>query len=332
MKKIGILLFALIFFAFGGASYADLNNGLVAYYPFNGNANDESGNGNDGTVYGAILTEDRFGNLGSAYSFDGVNDYISTPVRDRNPISVSFWTKTPIQNYLWNAMITSHIYHQDSGHFTISNSYYRNGVVTVTSISSNQHDLVGNTPIDDSQWHHIIITSNGLTNKLYVDNKLEDIHSGRIIGGNNIYIGTGEIDRPTRLNFQGIIDDIRVYNRALSEAEIQQLYQHNVPPEKATLISPSGEITEDNPTYTWNAVANSTWYYLWVSDSTGNKIKKWYTDDDANCGGGTGQCSVTNTTELEDGSCKWWIQTWNDYGYGPWSDAMPFTVDTGTGE
>ncbi|RKY55315.1 MAG: hypothetical protein DRP89_03575, partial [Candidatus Neomarinimicrobiota bacterium] len=58
-----------------GNSYAQ-NNGLVAYYPFNGNANDESGNGNDGTVNGATLTTDRFGNENSAYSFDGVDDYI----------------------------------------------------------------------------------------------------------------------------------------------------------------------------------------------------------------------------------------------------------------
>ena len=104
----------------------------------------------------------------------------------------------------------------------------------------------------------------------------------------------------------------------------------DVPPGKATLISPSGKITEDNPTYTWNAVANSSWYYLWVNDSTGNQIKKWYTADDANCGNGTGRCSVTDNTALADGACKWWIQTWNEFGYGPWSDAMAFTVDTGT--
>ena len=54
---------------------ANLQQGLVAYYPFNGNANDESGNGNNGTVNGATLTEDRFGNANGAYSFDG-NDWI----------------------------------------------------------------------------------------------------------------------------------------------------------------------------------------------------------------------------------------------------------------
>ena len=49
-------------------------NGLVGWWPFNGNANDESGNGNDGVVNGATLTEDRFGNVDKAYSFDGSNN------------------------------------------------------------------------------------------------------------------------------------------------------------------------------------------------------------------------------------------------------------------
>ena len=55
----------------------NLDSGLVASYPFNGNANDTSGNGNNGTVNGATLTKDRFGNAGKAYSFNGTSDYIS---------------------------------------------------------------------------------------------------------------------------------------------------------------------------------------------------------------------------------------------------------------
>ena len=56
---------------------ADLNDGLVAFWPFYGNAHDASGNGNDGVVYGATLCEDRFGTADSAYCFDGVDDYIN---------------------------------------------------------------------------------------------------------------------------------------------------------------------------------------------------------------------------------------------------------------
>jgi len=99
-------------------------------------------------------------------------------------------------------------------------------------------------------------------------------------------------------------------------------------PVAATLVSPSGTTADNTPTYTWNAVSDSTWYYLWVDDSTGTRIKKWYTEEQAGCPGGTGQCSVTPTTELAEGSGKWWIQTWNDSGRGPWSSRIDFTVQS----
>jgi hypothetical protein len=73
-----------------------LGKGLVAYYPFDGNANDESGNGNHGTVRGARLTTDRFGHQDSAYVFDGVDDYIALPdsldLID-TAFSISAWVK-----------------------------------------------------------------------------------------------------------------------------------------------------------------------------------------------------------------------------------------------
>jgi hypothetical protein len=103
-------------------------------------------------------------------------------------------------------------------------------------------------------------------------------------------------------------------------------------PGKATLVSPMGTISEDTPTYTWNAVSDSTWYYLWVKDSTGTPIKTWYTASGAGCGGGSGLCSITPTTALALGSCTWWIQTWNSDGNGPWSDSLSFTVEEGLNE
>ncbi len=71
-------------------------NGLVGWWPFNGNANDESGNGNNGTVNGATLTTDRFGILNRAYDFDGVNDRIKIPfnnIYSNDTGSVSLWMK-----------------------------------------------------------------------------------------------------------------------------------------------------------------------------------------------------------------------------------------------
>ncbi len=101
----------------------------------------------------------------------------------------------------------------------------------------------------------------------------------------------------------------------------------STPPVAATLVSPIGGATVSaNPTYTWNAVSNSTYYYLWVNDSGGNAILQWYTAAAAGCASGTGTCSITPTTSLASGNGIWWIQTWNTYGYGPWSSGGSFYV------
>jgi hypothetical protein len=101
-------------------------------------------------------------------------------------------------------------------------------------------------------------------------------------------------------------------------------------PGKASLVSPSGSISTTTPIYTWNAVSNATWYYLWVDDSsTTAKVQLWYTAAQAGCSSGTGTCSVTPAATLALGLAQWWIQTWNSAGYGPWSDGMSFTVSGG---
>ena len=98
MNRIITLLVACLgFLAVPAILHADLNEGLVAYYPFNGNANDESGNGHDGTALGATLVDDRFGDADSAYHFDGINDLVVVPddpdftVSD---VSIVAWIKT----------------------------------------------------------------------------------------------------------------------------------------------------------------------------------------------------------------------------------------------
>jgi hypothetical protein len=98
-------------------------------------------------------------------------------------------------------------------------------------------------------------------------------------------------------------------------------------PGMATLVSPAGTIYEDTPTYTWNAVSDSTLYYLLVYDITGRAIYEAYSAADAGCGSGSGLCSITPNTELASGSCVWWIGTWNIDGYGDWSDSLSFTVE-----
>jgi hypothetical protein len=96
----------------------------------------------------------------------------------------------------------------------------------------------------------------------------------------------------------------------------------------ATLIDPNGRVPLSMPTYRWQPVPGATWYQLWVDDVTSGwagKIQIWYTESEAACA--SGRCSVKPAIPLVNGPATWWIQTWNDAGYGSWSDAMDFEVD-----
>jgi hypothetical protein len=94
----------------------------------------------------------------------------------------------------------------------------------------------------------------------------------------------------------------------------------------ATLISPWGQTFTTTPTYTWNAVADATWYHIWVNRGTGTLGEKWYTAEEVGCPSGTGTCSLTAPAALAPGTYTWWIQAWYN-AYGPWSDGKPFYVD-----
>jgi L-rhamnose mutarotase len=95
------------------------------------------------------------------------------------------------------------------------------------------------------------------------------------------------------------------------------------PPAATTLVSPNGSTTS-NPTYTWNKVSGATWYYIYVSGPSNYVFAQWY-HTDAVCGAST--CSVPSATPgLASGQYRWWIQTWNNAGYGPWSTGVNFSV------
>ncbi len=141
--------------------HVDLNNGLIAYYPFNGNANDESGNGYSGTVYGATLTTDRFGNSDSAYSFDGVDDYIDTHYVAQNETALSFsvWVNLNSIPSTYNAIIGVGGSKSETKDLVLHVSsdlipYFgvRTPTATVTATS--------NSPLEVGKWYHIVGTRN----------------------------------------------------------------------------------------------------------------------------------------------------------------------------
>jgi len=206
-----------------GVALADLDDGLVAHYPFNGNANDESGNGNDGTVNGATLTEDRFGNADSAYDFDGQDDNIeivSGPnLQGSSQTSLLAWFKSDPSKGTGN----SRIIEIGGGPSNGTALVLPTGAIAwihADGARKGQISSSGGTPNDD-EWHFLAFTYDGSTTKLYMDGLLNSSDSA-----------SGVIDSPPVASigfyeshvFGGVIDDIRVYNRALSECEIKSLY------------------------------------------------------------------------------------------------------------
>ncbi len=198
----------------------------VAYYPFNGNANDESGNGNHGTLYGAILAPDRLGNPNSAYSFDGVDDYIKINTININlPVTVIFWFKSDTINDIWDTIFGWNVpvYPYD-GIQVCANG---DGKIRFR-MGSFFDDFVPDLKIDgDSKWHFLAL-SRDLNNelKVFIDgNKYTAQVIDPIASSEILYIGKSFQPDTLEEYFKGKIDDILIYNKVLSEAEIEAIYK-----------------------------------------------------------------------------------------------------------
>jgi hypothetical protein len=211
-------------------------NGLKAYYPFNGNANDASGNANNGTVNGATLTTDRFGNSNNAYSFDGVsnNIKINYPIFSQTPCdgdwTISFWYKlgAPL-NTLSSFVIFSNVGNvglqeiNPFGNWDGSNPLYGYWWKK-TKISTVQ------TNFDNNVWYHFTYTYSHSTNSMKVFINGTD-NSGSSVdmtsyGGSASNLGNwnvGSTGYPNQF-FKGKVDDIGMWNRVLTQAEITTMY------------------------------------------------------------------------------------------------------------
>ena len=239
MKRIylGLCLFILLG---GQCLLAGLNDGLVAWYPFNGNANDASGNGRDGIVNGATLTNDRFGNPNSAYTFT-LDEYIQTTknigISGNADRTISLWFEADVWGGYGGAPITGYmvLWGSGTGGYTtlLFPSPYDGlgGHLSYRFSMDGDYDNVQSQPVTNilGSWHHLVWTymTNLGNSCFYLDGNLLINYYGWFGAPGNLLYTTDTpltIGHPSGRSFEGVIDDVRIYNRALSASEVQSLY------------------------------------------------------------------------------------------------------------
>ena len=216
---------------------ANLQQGLVGYWPFCGNANDESGNGNDGAVNGATLAEDRFGNAGSAYSFDGLDDYIianastSLDASSYSEITLSAWVNTVEFSPTGSASkIITHtsidgsngqqyalsVQHDSALYFLAGTGQFEANGINVSS-----------AVLFTNQWQHAIMTYDGESVRFYINGNLvftkQESDNFPTSPTGALVFSSIQSSQYNRL-YNGLLDDIAIYNRALTPEEVTQLY------------------------------------------------------------------------------------------------------------
>ncbi|MGL4629883.1 MAG: LamG domain-containing protein, partial [Leadbetterella sp.] len=279
-------LYLLLFFYFislpSTFSQVNLRNGLVACYPFNGNASNQSNSRNNGTVNGATLTTDRFGKPNSAYNFDG-NDYIQLANPEdfkNNTFTYSAWVNIPISPstsdayspFSFGGQTMHFINRQTEGLVWGFTAYNDQSVSYDINPSSSQKTTLGT-------WHHFVITRSETQAKIYVDGELlvttttsvQTTPSYNNISNTSLLyyprIGTRQDGYANNIQFfKGSIDDMHFYNRAINAAEVKALYEGD--PQQNITISLNKSVVcgGDSINFVVNGVTTAS-KYLWKIDS-----------------------------------------------------------------
>jgi len=206
--------------------------GLVAYYPFNGNSNDESRNSNNGLIHGATFTYDRKGEPNSAILFDGVNDYIECGSSSKlkvfnNSITISAWIKINGRGLNWGRIVLGG---QVNTSYTLTQSKEGDRILWRITSGNRRFDVFSSS-LDKAKWYHITAVYNGNKLIVYINGELDkfayangniNTNSKTIVIGGETGVHGGNPSKPS--SFNGSIDDIRIYNKVLSSKEIKLLY------------------------------------------------------------------------------------------------------------
>lgn len=237
IMHIALILFFLINTCSG---QVNLTSGLVAYYPFNGTANDASGNNNNPVFNNATITADRLGNINSAYHFNGIYQYMRIPNKPslnlKNQITLSVWVKPT--GFYYDICHASQLISKGGGNYNPGNyalrfddALYSGGSGCNGSVCDSIHQNFRGTGtvltpypgdfIKKDKWYNVLYTNDGKNAKLYVDCALKYsvVFPETFTNNEDLFFGKSDDSFfPFWLN--GDLDEIRIYNRALNDEEI----------------------------------------------------------------------------------------------------------------
>ncbi|MBK8392170.1 MAG: LamG domain-containing protein [Saprospiraceae bacterium] len=214
-------------------SYIPTDN-LFGWWPFNGNANDESGNGNNGIVNGATLTTDRYGLSNKAYSFNGINQFIGVALTDSlniasySGITFSAWVSL---NNLASYSTLFDFYGANGGFGLI----YKSNIQRISALNAKayQNPLIELTSLiqpPSNTWIYVLFTVNFNTSisQLYINGVLQSQSTTNPFLPNLGYIGIGRWTDVIPWYASGKLDEIGIWTRAFSAEEVSQVFTSTI--------------------------------------------------------------------------------------------------------
>ena len=274
-QKLHPPLAALLLAALAGQGHAqnNLTNGLVAYYPFNGNAINQTGGGYNGTVNGAQLTLDRFGTPSAAYNFNGTSDYVvvNQNLPDSQSFTISAWIRPASLKY-------SGIFYEAAfftpGRDTILETHSDGSLQAVFTKKSDPGPpaLLASAVLAQGLWAHVVATTGPSGTMIFVNGTpvATQTNASHNSGYHSpAYIGAQNHGARIEYFFHGGIDDVRIYNRALSAPEVAQLHASEAPAVAPAIPTQPTAITASvggSATLSVTATGSAPLTYQWAKD------------------------------------------------------------------
>lgn len=253
MKKIFTILVLLAVLGLSGSIKVKaqlITNGLIAYYPLNGNANDLSGNNLNGTATSPLPTTGHSGVPNSAYLFNGSSDYILVPQNNllapANELSVSVWVQPRgfwagrdqgnviVENGNELGSAWGLLYNDNDGQPLVLDTTTEKFSFGIWFADGTKKGVQCPNNVHTNNWYHLCFTYDGAIERLYVNNVLVDTaHVSKLMGTTTADMTIGRYIEPTQplvwpYYVNGVIDELYIFDRALTEEEVNTLFTANV--------------------------------------------------------------------------------------------------------